>query len=128
MIGDTGYGIMRCALCAGLSPQVVRVSRFKDQDKVQKIKRGGVQKRDQVPLRIMQGDGVEVHVHPSSLTFSFVHYLLEGGQGSGQGVKQVRSKDAYIVYHKKVASTKVYLRLYCCSFCSYLAVWWRYCD
>jgi hypothetical protein len=67
-------------------------------------------KRDKpLPLRIMQGDGVEVFVHPNSLTHKFVKYLLEGGQGSGQGQKSGRSKDAYIVYHKKVASSKVYL-------------------
>ena len=102
-----GYGVMRCALCAGLSPQIVRVSRFEDQ--AQKSQRKGASgRRVQVPLHIMQGDGVEVHVHPSSLTHSYVKYLLEGGQGSGQGQSQ-RSKDAYIVYHKKVASTKVYL-------------------
>ena len=104
---NSGYGIMRCALCAGLSPQIVRVSRFEDQ--AQKTQRKGASgRRFQVPLHIMQGDGVEVHVHPSSLTHSYVKYLLEGGQGSGQGQSQ-RSKDAYIVYHKKVASTKVYL-------------------
>jgi hypothetical protein len=57
----------------------------------------------------MQGDGVEVFVHPSSLTHKFVKYLLEGGQGTGQGQRYSRSKDAYIVYHKKVASSKVFL-------------------
>lgn len=104
---DNGYGIMRCALCAGLSTQVVRVSRFEDQ--AQKSQRKSASSRGgQAPLHIMQGDGVEVHVHPSSLTHNYVKYLLEGGQGSGQGQSQ-RSKDAYIVYHKKVASTKVYL-------------------
>ena len=109
----TGYGTMRCALCAGLYPQVVRVSRFEDQIvKTAKKTRsgGGNRPRELAPLRIMQGDGVEVHVHPNSLTHDFVKYLLEGGQGSGQGMsKPQKIKDAYIVYHKKILSSKVFL-------------------
>lgn len=105
---EAKYGMLRCALCAGLFPQVVRVSRFQDKNKKTSDGRKGKEtlKRDQPPpLRIMQGDGVEVFIHPNSLTHKFVKYLLEGGQGRKIG----RSKDAYIVYHKKIASSKVFL-------------------
>lgn len=108
----TGYGTLRCALCAGLYPQVVRVSRFEDQEKkaAKKSRSPAGRPREFAPLRIMQGDGVEVHIHPSSLTHEYVKYLLEGGQGSGQGMSQPQKiKDAYIVYHKKILSSKVFL-------------------
>ena len=99
------YAAMRCALCAGLYPQIVRVARFE-------VSSGGVVRgNNNGPLtRIVQGDGVDVNIHPSSLTHKFVKYLLEGGQGYGQSQgSRLRSKDAYIVYHKKVATGKVYL-------------------
>ena len=102
----SSYGLMRCALCAGLFPQVVRASKF---DAVRKKRLKGTKGSGIGPPKIVQGDGVEVFVHPGSLTHSFVKYLLEGGQGSGQGQRFGRSKDAFIVYHKKVASDRVYL-------------------
>jgi Helicase associated domain (HA2)/Oligonucleotide/oligosaccharide-binding (OB)-fold len=102
----SNYGLMRCALCAGLFPQVVRASKF---DNVQKKRVKGSKSSNLGTPKIMQGDGVEVFVHPGSLTHSSVKYLLEGGQGSGQGQRFGRGKDAFIVYHKKVASDRVYL-------------------
>lgn len=99
------YAAMRCALCAGLYPQIARVSRFE-------VSSGGVVRSSSTgpQTRIVQGDGVDVNIHPSSLTHKFVKYLLEGGQGLGQGQgSRLRSKDAYLVYHKKVATDRVYL-------------------
>jgi hypothetical protein len=40
---SSSYGIMRCALCAGLYPQVVRVSRF--EDKASKTQAKGVRRK-----------------------------------------------------------------------------------
>lgn len=102
----SSHGLMRCALCAGLFPQVVRASKF---DNVEKKCVKGFKSSNIGPPKILQGDGVEVFVHPGSLTHSSVKYLLEGGQGSGQGQRFGRGKDAFIVYHKKVASDRVYL-------------------
>ena len=104
-MGKVYYAAMRCALCAGLYPQIVRVARFE-------VSSGGVVRSSSNGslTRIVQGDGVDVNIHPSSLTHKFVKYLLEGGQGLGQSQgSRLRSKDAYIVYHKKVATGKVYL-------------------
>ena len=104
---ESSYGIMRCALCAALYPQVVRVIKVEDQ--ARKAVKKGTSRKEKASLRIVQGDGAEVHVHPSSLTAKYVKYVLEGGQGAGQGQGQKRSKDAYIVYHKKMATTRTYL-------------------
>ena len=101
---STYYAAMRCALCAGLYPQIVRVARYDPPSSHGSRNAGPPQ------LRILQSDGVDVSIHPSSLTHKFVKYLLEGGQGLGQSQgSRLKSKDAYIVYHKKVATGKVYL-------------------
>ena len=101
---STYYAAMRCALCAGLYPQIVRVARYDPPSSHGSRNAGPPQ------LRIVQSDGVDVSIHPSSLTHKFVKYLLEGGQGLGQSQgSRLKSKDAYIVYHKKVATGKVYL-------------------
>lgn len=113
--------LVRCALCAGLSTNIVRVSRFEDPTKKAARQAKDIRrKKEDAPLHIMQRDGVEVHVHPISLTHGLLKYLLEGGQGSGQGLRTGRMKDAYIVYHKKFASGKVLM--YDCTAVSPTAV------
>ena len=106
------YDAMRCVLFAGLYPQVSKVCYREMDSKVRSKKGGNDHKRNPKVIKILQDDGMEVNIHPSSHTHKYVKYLLEGGgQGSGQGVKStIRIKDAYIVYHKKVASSsKIFL-------------------
>lgn len=97
------YGALRCALFAGLYPQVVKAGRFQEAAKGQQRRK---RSRELLPVRMLQADGVEVAVHPSSLTVKFVQYLLEGGQ---QGSQQGCTKDAFVAYHKKQATSRVFL-------------------
>jgi hypothetical protein len=60
-------------------------------------------RQDLQPLHIMQSDGTEVYIHPTSLNHKNLPIILEDEQ------KGVKTKDAYIVYHTKLSSTKIYI-------------------
>ena len=97
---ETDYAIVRCVLCAGLTPQVVRVCRYDD-----KTHRDGKGKgrQDLLPIKIIQADRTEVFIHPMSVAAKQkLGSLLEAEDGS-------KLKESYLVYHTKVSSTKLYL-------------------
>jgi ATP-dependent RNA helicase DHX36 len=97
---ETDYAIVRCVLCAGLTPQVARVCRYDD-----KTNRSGKGKgrQDLLPIKIIQSDRTEVFIHPMSVAAKQkLGSLLEAADGS-------KLKESYLVYHTKVSSTKLYL-------------------
>lgn len=51
----------------------------------------------------MQADGSEVFIHPMSLNHKNLPSILEDEE------KGIKTKDAYIVYHTKVSSSKLFL-------------------
>lgn len=80
-----------CSICAGLSPNIARVSRYVDRG--YEVKRGkGKGRRDLLPVRVNQADGKEVFVHPSSTLCRQLSDVIDSTQ----------SPNAFLCYHKKV--------------------------
>eukprot|EP01034_Spumella_vulgaris_P021324 gene21324-27354_t len=90
--------LIKCVLCAGLAPQLVRLRRVAAASRSGKsVKRF---ETGTEPLQIWGSDRVNVALHPSSLVQRYTRDVLEG-----DGTK----KDAFIVFYKKIASSQVYL-------------------
>jgi HrpA-like RNA helicase len=80
-----------CSVCAGLSPNLARVSRYVDRGF--ESKRGkGRGRRDLLPARINQADGKEVFLHPSSKLCRHLSEVIDS----------THSPNAFLMYHKKV--------------------------
>jgi HrpA-like RNA helicase len=91
--------LVRCALTAGLFPQIVRACRYLEKAKVDAKGKG---RQDMLPIHLLQADGKEVSLHPMSLCCRDLPSVFESRDGS-------RSREAYLVYYTKVASTKLFL-------------------
>jgi ATP-dependent RNA helicase DHX57 len=85
------HQLMRCTLFAGLYPQMGRVTQYTDKDHPR-----GKGRQDLLPTHILQMDGTEVFIHPSSLNSNKLNTLMETKNG--------KAREAYIVYNKLVAS------------------------
>jgi hypothetical protein len=91
------FALLRCALTAGLSPNVVRLVRVAGEGGTKVTKRRQSKIKD-APIRMLQADGKEVSVHMSSLAHRHVALLMD------QQLDSYGYNDAFIVYHKKVLS------------------------
>lgn len=88
--------LVRCALTAGMYPQIIRATRGS-------MKASTANQKGHFPITLLQPDNQEVFIHPMSLTGSDLPNIFEDTIQGGI------TKDAYIVYYTKVASNKLYL-------------------
>jgi hypothetical protein len=90
--------LIKCVLCAGLAPQLVRLRRVAAASRtgksVKRFETGSEQ------IQIWGADRTNVALHPSSLVQRFTRDLLDCDS---------TKKDAFVVYYKKIASSQVYL-------------------
>ncbi|KAJ1406708.1 hypothetical protein B484DRAFT_208799, partial [Ochromonadaceae sp. CCMP2298] len=109
--------LVKCALCAGLFPQVVRLARFRDSGKKRSGGRvgtvGGV---GGDVLKLVQADCTEVALHQGSLLSGHLGEILDaaregaGSEGEEEGERPaVRTQDAFLVYYKRMVSGRLFL-------------------
>lgn len=63
--------LVRCVLCAGLYPQIVRLGRFRARDSKQP-RSGGRSAEVVETIKLLQADKTEISLHPSSLLCRYV--------------------------------------------------------
>jgi len=85
------HQMTRCCLFAGLYPQICRLTQYTDKQHPK-----GKGRQDLLPIHILQLDGTEVFLHPSSLNINKLNNAMETKNG--------KLREAYLVYNKLVAS------------------------
>lgn len=92
---DSHSNLIRCALYAGLCPNIAKV--YREPPPRKQGKKGIRNLPGEGKLNIKQSDGKEVFIHPMSLIHKQVQKLLDDAPVN------------YLTYHKKVSTTRIYL-------------------
>lgn len=99
--------IVRCVICAGLFPRVVRACRVQSHSSSAKTYRN-----QQFVQKIFEPSGDTVNVHATSLLCRHNRSLLDNGTSKYKDSAE-KKKEAFVVYYKKISSPNA--QLYDCT-------------